>query len=132
MEILTRRITQGQWQAHLASNSKVWEAGTSEAEAVGKLIISAFDFNGLKVNHIVIERETKPRKRKNKVHFQFGYRNSAFCGIPSDKKVALTGWKERVTCENCRRQMKLHGHLLDAVEYAYATSVLGDDEFSGN
>jgi hypothetical protein len=103
MEILTRRITQGQWQAHLASNSKVWEAGTSEAE---------------------------PRKRK--VHFQFGFRTSAFCGLPSDKKVALTGWKERVTCENCRRQMKLHGHLLDAVEYAYATSVLGDDEFSGN
>jgi hypothetical protein len=48
MDILTRERA-SDWKAWLADNPKVWEAGKTEAEAVGKLIISASSIIGVTV-----------------------------------------------------------------------------------
>lgn len=49
MDIITKKRTKDDWKAYLSDNHKVWESGRSEAEAVGKLIISAKYMVGINV-----------------------------------------------------------------------------------
>jgi len=53
MDIVTKKRADD-YHAALADNSRVWECGKSEAEAIGKLVISAGGMLG-----IAVLRETK-------------------------------------------------------------------------
>jgi hypothetical protein len=56
VDIIVEKRT-SDFKAYLADNNAVWEAGKSEAEAVGKLCISAKSILGL-----AVIRERKGRK----------------------------------------------------------------------
>ena len=52
----------------------------------------------------------EPKKRVYRTHWSFSV--GAFCGAPLS--VTTTHTKAKVSCETCRKLMKLHGHLDDA------------------
>jgi hypothetical protein len=45
--LMSRAKKQPGWKAYLSDNFKVWQAGRTEAEAVGKLMISAAPITGI-------------------------------------------------------------------------------------
>lgn len=49
------------YMAYLADNSRVWDCGKSEAEAIGKLVLSAHQSLGLAVLRV---KTLRPRKGK--------------------------------------------------------------------
>lgn len=48
MDIITKKRS-GDWKAYLADNPKVWEAGKTQVEAIGKLMISTGAMMGITI-----------------------------------------------------------------------------------
>lgn len=71
IDIVVRRRQDDYYQAFLADNEGVWEAGRSSAEAVGKLVSSACKLIGVS---IVEEKREKPSRPKRGKRLSIGQR----------------------------------------------------------
>ena len=48
VDIIVKKLP-SEWRAYLADNHRIWEAGKSAVEAIGKLVISADNYLGITV-----------------------------------------------------------------------------------